>query len=243
MGEDIEVGVIRVPMVVDSAPVEAQLRQLEQSADRTGKSMTASLAAGTRSAASTIHEHKTLLSLISTLAFVISGAFTGAWRTAIGWISKGSSTLANLSALLTLGVARGLRIVSAEAIATGGGFATLGRAGLVGATALEGFARVSIMFSAVLTGLTVAAGAATAAFVIMAHRAAAEFEPQWDRVLTLLDNSGGKFFALRGEVSRLAAELGTDGTVAARSFYDIISQKHVAALDNSPDPGPSRRFD
>lgn len=142
--------------------------------------------------------------------------------TGLSRIAKGVATqFVDLTSVGLLGLSRGLRAVAEGTRDANGELSAMGKVANVSATGMEKLGRAVEWVGRILFGLKLAAGAAAVSVGVLAHRAASEFAPAWNRVRTLL--GGEPFRELRSEVSDLAGDLGVDGTEAARTFYEVLS--------------------
>jgi TP901 family phage tail tape measure protein len=214
---------LRINVTSDLSRYVREIDHLERRSEEAGRRAGRAFGEGAKDLGVFSQESKTALQAVTGLAMVVGSRLVTGLRGAFGWVARTTSGLVDLGALGALKAAQAIDHMAESTRDANGELSTMGKAAKGASTLLESVATVALRVGQVILGLKgmiVLIGTAT---TIAAHRAAAEFAPAWSRVLTLLDKSQGKAFAFRGEVSRLASALGTEGTEAAETLYQILS--------------------
>jgi TP901 family phage tail tape measure protein len=222
MTEDFEVGEFRVDVVADTGDLQKQLAGIGDTAARAGRETSATMRPAARDVEVFGDRVRGVSTMLAGLLAMIVSTGTNAWRGMLGFIGRTTAGLIDLSAVGLLQVSRGMRTVAESTRDANGQLSTTGKVAIVASEGLEKIAQTALIVSGVITGLQIAAATAFAAIVVAAHRAAADFEPAWNRVLTVLGRTGGEFHALRGQVSNMAGGIGADAKEAAAALYEIL---------------------
>lgn len=130
--------------------------------------------------------------------------------------------LLDLTARGVLGVTTAMHTMADGMRDANGDLTLMGRTTEAAATGMESVAKAMLTVSNILIGMRIAVAGAAAGVMVLAHNAASEFAPAWNRVRVTIGDSEGEFDRLRAQVSNLAGDLGVDGVEAANTFYEIL---------------------
>lgn len=140
-----------------------------------------------------------------------------------GLARSAGSQIVSLTNVGLRGISRGLSMAADGMRDANGELTRLGRATDAVAVGFDKAASMVQTFARIVLGLKLATAAAAVTVGVLAHKAAAEFAPAWNRVLTLVSGTPEQLGHLRAEVSNLAGDLGVGGVEAANAFYQVLS--------------------
>lgn len=227
MPRDEQIGAVYVATRVDFDQLERDLKEARRKATSAAGGMGEEMGREfSRASGEADSLGKTLDGLGETakgVGLIFTAHLAKGLRGVLGFIGRTTTGLLDLTALGLLGVARGARQMAAGLRESESALRHVAPALDVAAGGFELVAKAILIVTGVLTGLQIAAAAATAGLIIAGHRAAASFVPAFNRVRTLLDDTTVDIRALRHEVSELAGDIGVDAVEAANAFYTTLS--------------------
>jgi TP901 family phage tail tape measure protein len=139
-------------------------------------------------------------------------------------IARGvGSQLVSLTEVGLRGISRGLRTMADGMRDANGDLTLLGKTTSVAATGFDKLSDALHTVGRVMLGLKLAAAAAAVGVGVLAHRAAAEFGPAFNRVITLARGTSKEMELLGAETSAMAGRIGGEGAEAAGALYQVMS--------------------
>jgi TP901 family phage tail tape measure protein len=149
-----------------------------------------------------------------------------------GAIARGvGSQLVSLTEIGLRGISRGLSAMADGMRDANGDLTLLGKTTSVAATGFDKLSDALHTVGRVMLGLKLAAAAAAVGIGVLAHRAAAEFGPAFNRVITLARGTSKEMELLGAETSAMAGRIGGEGVEAAGALYQVMSAIPSLARD------------
>lgn len=227
-GSDVRAGRLVVPVLIDLRTAERDLRTLEQKSQTAGKASADAFRQAGVEAGNLGREAEGAAEVASGAVVAATGVATSRIRGLFGVFARTVSGLADLAARGAAMAGRGLQEYAASTADANGEMTTMGKVSHAAGVGLERVGQVAMIVSNVLLGLKVGglllAIKLTKDLAVASARAADEMAPAWNKVRVMLPDDKD-FTRLRDAVSRMAAEMGTDGANAARTYFEILSNK------------------
>lgn len=165
------------------------------------------------------------------LAVVMGRRLVGGLKGVVGWLGRTTSGFLSLSAEGLQQAGRGLKELGHQLRESESRWASFGIVVEGAGSVLESVAVVAAKAASAITGIHVAAGLAAGSLAVASKRAADDFAPSWNRVLTILPDSVEEVDSLKRSVGDLRAELGLSADVANDTFYQVLSAMPEVAED------------